>query len=251
VLAKVAGDEDADINLRAEATAGLALNAKDKLPLLISLSGNKNQSIREEALRALRTATLSDNQKKKIKKATQPFPVSSAMAKAITDPASLAAGRPALTNIAAWEKLLDAVKQPVDTEAGRRIFHHWTIAICSNCHRHNGRGNTVGPDLSKISGQGNRTWLLEAILNPNKDIAPQFLPRMITLNDGSVYTGIRLRSYIREQIRDANGQNHTFDRDEVKSIQDLPMSFMPTGLPMSLTDRELRDLVAFLELSAE
>lgn len=45
----------------------------------------------------------------------------------------------------------------------------------------------------------------------------------------------------------SNGQNRTFARDDVEAIVDSPVSFMPAGLVHSLTDRELRDLIAFLE----
>ena len=48
-------------------------------------------------------------------------------------------------------------------------------------------------------------------------------------------------------MRDANGQNRTFNRDEIESMVDSPVSFMPDGLAHQLTDRELRDLLAFLE----
>ena len=250
ILAETASNEELEIQLRAEAITGLAPVAKQHLKRLIELAEDRNSTIREEALRALRASTLSPDHQRQLKKIAEQYPDSAELVMALTDPASLAADRPALTDAASWLKRLDAIKTPADPKAGSRIFNHTQLALCSNCHRHGGRGNVVGPDLSKIGELGDRIWLLEAILNPNKDIAPQYLPRMITLNDGSVYTGIRLRSYINEQIRDAQGQNHTFNRDDVKLIQDLPMSFMPTGLPMSLTDRELRDLLAFLESSS-
>ncbi|WP_299470258.1 hypothetical protein, partial [uncultured Gimesia sp.] len=65
------------------------------------------------------------------------------------------------------------------------------------------------------------------------------------------FTGIRLRSYIKETIRDANGQNLTFDRSDVEAMVESPVSFMPSGLVHSLTDRELKDLLAFLESSTQ
>ncbi|NOX99971.1 MAG: c-type cytochrome [Verrucomicrobia bacterium] len=250
ILAKTASNEELNTQLRAEAISGLAPVAKQHLQLLLELAKNRDPIIHQEALRALRSSSLTSDQQAQLKKIATQYPDSAGLVAALIDAASLNAGRPALTDTAAWLKRLDAIKTPADPKAGRRIFNHSQLALCANCHRHSGRGNVVGPDLSNIGDRGDRSWLLEAILNPNKDIAPQYLPRMITLNDGSVYTGIRLRSYVNEQIRDAQGLNHTFKRDDVKSIQDLPMSFMPTGLPMSLTDRELRDLLAFLESSA-
>ena len=247
LLATIAADETAESQLRAEAILGLSALAGDHLELLLKLAEEEDVAIREEALRALRGSKITDKQTKSLAAIAKRYPLSATLVAALTDPASLAKDRPAITDTVAWEKRLDAIESPADPAAGERIFHHPKVALCANCHRSDGRGNVVGPDLSHVAGREDSDWLLSAILDPNKDIAPQFMPRVITLNDGSTHVGIRLRSYINEQIRDALGRNHTFNRDDVKAIEDLPMSFMPTGLPMAMTDRELRDLLAFLE----
>ena len=89
--------------------------------------------------------------------------------------------------------------------------------------------------------------MLNSILQPSAETAPEFQSRDIILKDGSIHTGIRLRSYSKEQIRDSNGNTLTFGKDVVAEIRDLDRSFMPEGLAYSMTDRELRDLLAFLE----
>ena len=249
VLAGTAADEAIDSQIRAEAVLGLAAVADEQNALLMELANHADATLREEALRALRGVKFSDHQSRALNAIANRYPQSAALVAALTDPASLVKDRPALTDTAGWQKRLAAIKAPADPAAGERIFHHPKFALCANCHRSDGRGNVVGPDLSHVANRDDSSWLLGAILDPNRDIAPQFMPRVITLNDNSTHIGIRLRSYINEQIRDALGRNHTFNRDDVKSIQDLPMSFMPTGLPMAMTDRELRDLIAFLESS--
>ncbi len=249
LLSTTAADETTDSQIRAEAILGLAAVAEEQVELLLSLAGERDAAIREEALRALRGVELTDEQTATLDAIALQFQQSASLVAALTDPASLVRDLPALTDTASWQKRLAAIKVPADPAAGERIFHHPKVALCGNCHRSDGRGNVVGPDLSHVAGREDSNWLLGAILDPNRDIAPQFMPRVITLNDGSSYVGIRLRSYINEQIRDALGRNHTFNRDDVKSIEDLPMSFMPTGLPIAMTDRELRDLLAFLESS--
>ncbi len=249
LLSTMAADEAAESQIRAEAILGLAALAEEHIELLMGLAGQSDAAIREEALRALRGIEFTDEQTKTLGTIGVQFPQSEALVAALTDPSSLVKDRPAITDTAAWQKRLAAIKAPIDPAAGERIFHNPKVALCANCHRSDGRGNVVGPDLSHVAGREDSDWLLGAILDPNRDIAPQFMPRVITLNDGSTYVGIRLRSYINEQIRDALGRNHTFKRDDVKLIEDLPMSFMPPGLPMAMTDRELRDLIAFLQSS--
>ncbi|MDF1739805.1 MAG: c-type cytochrome [Verrucomicrobiales bacterium] len=249
LLSAIAGDETMDFRIRSEAILGLAAVAEEHTGLLLNLASHDDAAVREEALRALRGVKLTEDQRRTLDNTARKFPRSSAPVAALTDPASLLKDRPALTDTALWQKRLAGVEGPADPVAGERIFHHPKVALCANCHRSGGRGNVVGPDLSHVAGRKDNGWLLGAILDPNRDIAPQYMPRVITLNDGSSHVGIRLRSYVNEQIRDALGRNHTFKRDDVKTIEDLTMSFMPAGLPMAMTDRELRDLIAFLELS--
>ncbi|MFT5471639.1 MAG: putative membrane-bound dehydrogenase-like protein [Verrucomicrobiales bacterium] len=246
-LIAIAKDKSADTRVRAEAVLGLASVANDHLPLLIDLAEHAEPTLHEEALRALRGQSISDEQLQRLQAVAKQHPTSATLVAALTDPGPLTNSRPALTDTEAWLKRIDAITTPPDLAAGERIFHHPRIALCANCHRSAGRGTVVGPDLTHVGGRDDREWLLGAILDPNKDIAPQFMPRVITLNDDSVHVGIRLRSYVNEQIRDALGRNHTFKRDDVKSIEDLSISFMPAALPLGMTDRELRDLLAYLE----
>jgi len=247
-LARVAADASQPIGLRSDAIAGLSAVAAKHLDLLVRLAGNDHRSIREEALRALRTAgVLNETESKKLRSLVDKRPSSADLVHALLDPDSLAAGRPPVEQTDAWLKRIDSVTGEADAEAGRRIFHHATVGLCSNCHRHDGRGNVVGPDLSRLSANQNRRQLIEAILQPSLAVAPEFRSTLIVLNDGRTFTGIRLRSSTSEVLRDANGQNQSFDRSDIEIIGELDKSFMPDGLVYSLTDRELRDLLAFLE----
>ena len=247
ILVGIAADSKQSDILRAEAIAGLAGVSDQQVALLLKLAGDKHRTVREEALRSLRSGKFSPEQTNILKKLAKEYPESADLFQAVLYPKSLNTGRPALTDTQAWLDALDAVKVPADRENGRRIFHHARIANCAHCHRHGGRGNVVGPDLSSLGNNNDRKWLLKSILEPSLQMAPEYQPRTIILNDGRTFTGIRLRSYIKETIRDANGQNRTFDRDDVDSMVESPTSFMPSGLVHTLTDRELKDLIAFLE----
>lgn len=250
ILTKLAADPKQDAVLRAEAIAGLAPLAEQQTGLLIKLAGDKNRVVREEALRGLRSIQLSDELKQKLKTLAKQFPDSQDAFQAAVNPGALKSERPALTETEAWLKAIDAVEGSADVESGRRLFHHARLTNCAHCHRHSGRGNVVGPDLSSLGDRQDRTWLLRSILEPSREMAPEYQPRTIILTDGRTFTGIRLRSYVKETIRDAHGQNKTFDRDDVEAIVESPVSFMPQGLVHALTDRELRDLLAFLESNA-
>lgn len=249
LLIKLATNETQTSPVRAAAIAGLAAVAEEHLDLLFQLADSQEKVLREEALRSLRGLSFDQKQTDQLNKTAAAWPNSTDLVTALLKPVSLTSNRPAPTDTAGWLALLEKVPGTPDPAAGGRIFHHARLANCSRCHRHSGRGNVVGPDLSSVGAQSNRQRLLESILEPSREMSPEFRPSIIVLDDGRTFTGIRLRSWIHEVIRDANGQNRSFNLDEVEAISDHNMSFMPNGLEQMLTIRELRDLLAFLDAS--
>ncbi|TWT61510.1 PVC-type heme-binding CxxCH protein [Rubinisphaera italica] len=246
LLLEIANNQDHSAKLRAEAIAGLAAIAASHLKTLLKLTKDEQRVVREEALRSLRSIPLSAEQKEELLELTKRYPESYDQIVVVLEPESLKSDRPAFTDTKAWLQLLEQVQSPADIENGSRVFHHTQLGTCSHCHRHNGRGNTVGPDLTLQSQRASREALLMSILEPNREIAPEFQPRTLLLKDGRIFTGIRLRSYTKEQIRDAHGQTRTFDKGDVELIRDSNVSFMPAGLVNTLTNREIRDLLEFL-----
>ncbi len=250
VLETIAADRTKSPKLRAEAVAGLADVASDHSDLLIDLASDDHTAVREEALRCLRNEELSADEVHKLKKAAAQHSESADLFAAVLNPNALTTGRPDVTDTTAWQAALDTVKGEPDPDVGRRIFHHTRVAQCTRCHRHNGRGNVVGPDLSSVHKRNDRAWLLQSILEPSRQMAPEYLPRTIVLKNGKTFTGIRLRSSTREAMRDANGQSRTFDRNDIESMVESTVSFMPKDIVNTLTLREIRDLIAFLESSS-
>jgi putative heme-binding domain-containing protein len=131
-------------------------------------------------------------------------------------------------------------------ETGRRLFFNTKVATCAACHRHSGRGNVVGPDLTFVAQQGDRAAILRSILEPSREVAPQFYPSLVKLKDGTEFMGILLRSSSTEVFRDLTGKEKSFPQTDIVSRTELKTSLMPPGLVMTLTDEELRDLLAFL-----
>jgi putative membrane-bound dehydrogenase-like protein len=247
VLAEIAADEKRPIELRADATAGLASALTPvHQPLLLKLAPHANTAIRNEALRALRAQTLDAAARQSLGVVAQRHAESAPLVKAALEPASIEAGRPPVENTAAWLKRLAALPGKPDVEAGRRIFFHSRVAMCSTCHRHSGRGNVVGPDLSLVAQQGDQRAILQSLLEPNREVAPQFFPTQLELKDGTEFTGILLRSSSVDVFRDLTGKERSFKPTDIVKRAELKTSLMPAGLVASVTDTELRDLLAFL-----
>lgn len=247
VLAGIVGDESRAPNLRTEAVVGLTpSNRAEHRELLVKLAAGDKSVLRDESLRALRGSDLSPAERQAVTGVEARYPESKPSVRALLDPGSPAAGRPQPEDTVAWLDRLDKVPGNPDPEAGRRVFFNTRVALCANCHRHSGRGNVVGPDLSLVNRQGDRRATLRSILEPSRDIAPQYIHTTLELTDGTTFNGILLRSSSVEVYRDAMGKERTFKKDEIEDSRQSKASLMPSGLLNSLTDAKLRDLLAFL-----
>jgi quinoprotein glucose dehydrogenase len=133
-----------------------------------------------------------------------------------------------------------------DAEAGRAIFFDKSEVSCLRCHKVGGTGGEVGPDLTGIASKQKREYLLESIVDPNKQIAKGFESVLLVLTDGQTKTGI-LKSEDAKHVRlmTAEGQLITVARDQIDERQRGP-SAMPADLAQKLTRAELRDLVEYL-----
>lgn len=248
-LRQLASDTSLPVEDRADAIAGLVTDDPDSLPLLMELAGANAKPIREEALRSLRFGSLPAEHRVTIGQLSQRFPESADLIAAVVDPNSLQQDRPPRTDTRAWQQRLTTVGPPADPAAGRRIFHHSQVGGCIGCHRHTGRGGAVGPDLSIVALQDDEQHLLQALLEPSRDVAPQYHPRMLVTERGEVFTGLLLRKggrSGREFYRDAAGHERSFLKTEIVERREVPTSMMPAGLIDRMTDREIRDLLAFL-----
>lgn len=252
VLAGIAADEGRSPVLRAEAIVGLAASGRmEDQQLLLTLAAAGNAGVREEALRGLRGKSLDEAQLAALGQLARQYPESADLVQALLDPARLSTARPPLEDTGAWLQRLAAVPGQADPAAGRRIFFHPRVALCATCHRRDGRGNIVGPDLSFVAQQGDRTAILRSILEPSRDIAPQFQHTILQLTDGTVFSGILLRSSEFDVFRDITGKERKFRPEDIEERTEAKVSLMPAGLPTSLTDRELRDLLAFLTSASD
>src|SRR5262249_26038494 len=150
---------------------------------------------------------------------------------------------PPATDTDAWLKRLDG---PADPEAGRRIFEHPKLAGCYRCHRVDGRGVDVGPDLSLI-GRTDRRWIVESILQPSAAVAPHYLSWKVDTTDGRSRTGLLVGTTLDESVYvDAKGERFKVLAGETVEATPVKTSIMPEGLLDALTDQEARDLIAFL-----
>jgi quinoprotein glucose dehydrogenase len=138
-----------------------------------------------------------------------------------------------------------------DPQRGMTIFTSRIELECVRCHKVKGptgepAGGEVGPELTGIGNRQTRTYLLEAILDPNKQIAPGFESVVLATTDGKVHTGI-LRGEDANEIRimTTDSKQVAVPKDVIEERKSGP-SAMPTDLARKLSRMELRDLIEFL-----
>jgi len=136
-----------------------------------------------------------------------------------------------------------ALEMEGDPESGRTVFRR----ACSACHRLEGTGNDIGASLRGIGESGAESLLLN-ILDPNRDVKPQYLVYTVTTKDGQSHTGmIRSESANSLVLRRLDGADREILRADVESLRGLGMSFMPNGLEAQISVEEMADLLAYLE----
>jgi putative membrane-bound dehydrogenase-like protein len=224
--------------VRAQAVLTLAALPKPDAVALLDLATGPDAVVAEEALRSLVGQTLTPAQQDKLKASAAGRPAAARLLGG-----RFHAGRPAATDTEAW---LARLEGPADAAAGRRVFEHPALANCAGCHRVDGRGANVGPDLSLI-GRTERRWVVESILQPGAVVAPHYQAWTVERTDGRLLTGLLVGTHLDESVYvDANGKTFKVEARDVAGVTPATASVMPEGLLDRLTDQEVRDLVAFL-----
>ncbi|RCH56057.1 hypothetical protein DJ568_04735 [Mucilaginibacter hurinus] len=128
-------------------------------------------------------------------------------------------------------------------ERGKKLF--FGQALCSNCHTYNGKGQTIGPDLSN-SKHRDYASVLRDIHEPNASINPDYVAHTVTLKNKKTYLGVL--SYTKDSlsIRDAAGVRTTVALKSVAETKPYNGSIMPTGLDAMLGPQKMKDLMTFL-----
>jgi putative heme-binding domain-containing protein len=134
-----------------------------------------------------------------------------------------------------------------DFENGRAMYHS---TGCATCHRFNGSGGGLGPDLTGVASRYTLRDLMENIIDPSKVISDQYGTEEITLADGSTLVG---RAYpengklvVLADPRNPD-ESTTVAMDQVKGRKPYPVSLMPAGLINGLNADEVLNLVAYLQ----
>lgn len=219
LLVEVAEDSTQSDAVRAEAIVGLSGKIEKHRKLLESLAESDRPALQREAKRALR---LADAQ------------------------AAPSETKPPADDLDAWNKLL---AKGGDASSGRRLFFSPVGPKCSVCHTYAGRGGNVGPELTQIGTSTSRERIIASIIQPSREIAPDYQPWLLIMNDGKSFTGLLgIRGGVKEEEEyiDETGETFKVHASDIESRQASTKSIMPDNLQATLTIDDLCDLITFL-----
>jgi putative membrane-bound dehydrogenase-like protein len=158
----------------------------------------------------------------------------------LVPPPKTAAGRP-------LPPASELLRREGNADHGRDVFFRSTLNSCATCHRVQGRGQWIGPDLSTIGVKYGRDELLHSILSPSAAIGLAYRSVVAALATGRVVTGLVVEDTpARLVVKTAEGERVVIDPSSVEERSTSDVSLMPEGLAQTMTDQELVDLLAFL-----
>ena len=130
-----------------------------------------------------------------------------------------------------------------DATRGAKVYE----TACMVCHKFADKGNDVGPHLGTI-----KAWTTEQlvtnILDPNREVSPNFSLYLVETNDGRTLSGlIASETAGNLTLKRADGGTDTVLRSEIKSLTSPGISLMPEGLEAAITPQQMADLIAYLK----
>jgi len=129
-----------------------------------------------------------------------------------------------------------------DLARGEQVFRK----ECLNCHKLGNQGHNVGPNLATIRHRTASEVMLH-ILDPNREVSPNFMQFIIVTNDGRINTGIiAAETATSITIRAAEGKEQSILRDDIETITSTGKSLMPEGLEKKIDHQQMADLLQFL-----
>jgi cytochrome c oxidase cbb3-type subunit 3 len=145
-----------------------------------------------------------------------------------------------------------------DHAAGEALF--FGKLECSRCHMVNGRGGRLGPDLSRIGSARSLSYLEGKVREPSKlnaavglwwELGQPLVYQTVTLvtQDGRRITGsLRNEDTFSIQLMDPAEELQMFLKQDLAEVIHEHHSLMPKYDEQALSEKEMQDLLAYLDL---
>jgi putative heme-binding domain-containing protein len=133
---------------------------------------------------------------------------------------------------------------PGDADRGRAMFEG--KGRCVTCHRVNGRGSRVAPDLSDIGSLRGAGSLQRTLLDPSSQMMPINRPVRAVMRDGTIVTGRRVNEDTYSvQLVDDHERLRSLLKADLREFSVGTTSTMPSAQG-TLSTNEIADVVTYL-----
>jgi cytochrome c oxidase cbb3-type subunit III len=160
---------------------------------------------------------------------------------------------PRISDSEAWQILayLRTLAAPAPTDPprgnaqnGEKIFR----STCAACHRVNGVGGRIGPDLSRVGSARSRESMVTRIRRGRDDFLPGYAPVMVTPETGDPIRGVKKNEDLFSvQIMDTGERIQGYEKEKMRAVEDGIQSMMPAFGADRMSDTDLDDLVRYLQ----
>jgi putative membrane-bound dehydrogenase-like protein len=128
-------------------------------------------------------------------------------------------------------------------ETGKQVF----AKICAACHRVGGVGHEIGPNLAAMKARGPEAILVN-VLDPNREVNPQYLSYAVRLLDGRTLSGmISAETATGVTLRRAENLSDTVLRIDIDQLKSTGQSLMPEGMERQIDKQTMADLLEYLK----
>ncbi|MEE3370916.1 MAG: PVC-type heme-binding CxxCH protein [Planctomycetota bacterium] len=135
-----------------------------------------------------------------------------------------------------------AVEKSGDPASGKLVFKR----SCASCHRFQGQGTAVGPDLETLQQRPKKTLLVD-ILDPSRTMKPQYQSYTAQTTRGQLFTGMVVNETANAlTMQQADGSRLEILRIDIESLKSTGVSYMADGLEQQININAMADLLAFL-----
>ena len=130
---------------------------------------------------------------------------------------------------------------------GEKLF---SVASCVGCHKMNGKGANVGPDLTQLDPKYSPTDVLQHMLEPSLKIDKKYQAYLFVMASGKVVTG----QIVKEDADTVHVLDNPTAPDKLRVLKKADIdeqepskvSIMPKGVLNKLTREEIFDLLAYV-----
>ncbi|MFM8571973.1 MAG: PVC-type heme-binding CxxCH protein [Pirellula sp.] len=141
------------------------------------------------------------------------------------------------------EQYMPCLELQVNMDRGKQLF----AQHCAVCHRIDGVGSAIGPDVSDSRTQTS-AQLLVSILDPNRVIDNNYYRVTIQMDDGAIHDGVIVEESAGHlALKNQQTPRLVLPKTQIDAIKPTGLSLMPEGIETQLDTQAMADLIGYIK----